>query len=95
MMDAATLWFLRRFKLFRETEQKLDSALTRLDMLGASAARKAQLDKGSRGRVEAEVYHAALIHVPCHFVVDLLPTKQSEEHSRGVVAVQIIEGSRP
>lgn len=85
MFDQLTLWFLRRFKLFRALER-------RIEQLGAYEIVEVSLPKASTGRVEAEVLHALLIHAPCYFDCDLLPTKRVEWLRPGQVRVQLFDG---
>lgn len=85
MFDQLTLWVLRRFKLFRSLEQ-------RLEKLASHEAIELTLPMASTARIEAEVLHALLLHTPCWVECDSMPTKRVEWLGPGQIRVQLFEG---
>jgi hypothetical protein len=84
-----TLWFLRRFVAFRALKQ-------RVELLSEPArVEREALEKGCSRRVEAEVLHALLLHLPCFIFVDVLPTQQVGWLGPGEIRVRIFEGGGP
>lgn len=83
------LWFLCRFRAFRELER-------RLELLSEPRQRERELlPNGSMARLEVEVLFAALLHAPCFIHVALRPSRRSDDVSMGELQVQLIEGSGP
>lgn len=85
MFDQLTLWFLRRFKLFRAQERRLEQLTTHEGYVE-------RMPKGSQQRVEVEVLHALLIHASAFLDCDVLPTKRVDWLGPGQIRVQLFEG---
>lgn len=85
MFDQLTLWFLRRFKLFRAQERRLEQLTTHEGLVG-------HLPNGTQQRLEVEVLHALLIHASAFLDCDVLPTKRVDWLGPGQIRVQLFEG---
>ncbi len=85
LREQLTLWFLRRFQLFRTLER-------RAEHLATHSAYAYILPEASVGRLEVELLHALLLHTHCHVDVDVLPTQRVGWLAPGQVRARLFEG---
>ncbi len=83
-----TLWFLRKFQLFRALER-------RTEQLAGHSSHVARMPRATAARIEAEVLYTLLLHTPINFACDVLPTQQVSWIGSGEVRVRLFQGGGP
>lgn len=87
LAQRVTLWFLRRFKLFRLQERQVQAARLIVSEPHANGASLAQ--------VERELEYYLLLRLPYFVDVEVLPTQRVGWCSAGQIRVRIFEGGGP
>jgi len=88
-----TLWLLRRFKVFRDREDRILILEHRLHAIWTAQAGIIVAPSGTTRRLESELSLAANLALPLGITVEVLPTVQDAELGPGQIQVRIFEGA--